>query len=172
MGVELVARVEGFGPVDIDGVSIFYICLAVLWTAALAGGMTFLYRKREMPIVKIRGLPLAFGAVILLHLYWLAVQFGYIYGARMAAAIEFWIMGIWLPFGIALFHASNSRFLHVAKMQKRFVGLEPLEHHRVSSHKKKSLIQRYRGAGYMTRMLVLICAGMAFQVRSLLDLRT
>jgi hypothetical protein len=33
-------------------------------------------------------------------------------------------MGTWFPLGIALFHASNLRFLHVAKLQKQFARPE------------------------------------------------
>lgn len=162
MGAGLEVRAAD-GPV-VDSLGVFYICFAIVWTLILIGGMVFLYRKRDMPILRIRGLPLSFGAVILLHLYWLAVQAGYIYGAYMAPGIEFWIMGIWLPFGIALFHASNSRFLYVAEMQKRFIRTGQTDLHRRPGSKKKTLVEKYRLLDYTTKMLTLVCAGMAFQV--------
>jgi hypothetical protein len=150
--------------VELDTLSVFYIAFACIWTVILLGGMSFLYAKRDMPILRIRGLPLSFGAVILLHLYWLAVQLGYIYGRFMAPSVEFWIMGIWLPFGIALFHASNSRFLYVAEMQKRFIGTNAIEPRRSPGSKNQSLWKRYQSLDYSTRMLILVCAGMGFQV--------
>ncbi|KAG7144682.1 hypothetical protein HYQ46_006573 [Verticillium longisporum] len=103
-----------------DGVAIFWTAFASLWTALLVGGMAFLWTRRDMPILRIRGLPLSFGAVVCLHLYWIACQLGTSYGHLMPNGVEFWIMGIYLPFGIALFHASNSRFLHVAKAQMKY----------------------------------------------------
>lgn len=166
MGAGLEVRADDASGPMVDGVGIFYCCLAVIWTLILVGGMTFLYKKRDMPILRIRGLPLSFGAVILLHLYWTAIQLGYIYGSLMSASIEFWIMGIWLPFGIALFHASNSRFLYVAEMQKRFISTDQIDPHRRPGAKKKTLMDKYRALDYTTKMLTLVCAGMAFQVRS------
>jgi hypothetical protein len=82
----------------------------------------------------------------------------------MAASIEYWIMGIWLPFGIALFHASNSRFLYVAKMQKRFIH-EQGESRRLSRrNKKKTLLEKYQLLDYTTKMLTVVCIGMGFQL--------
>jgi hypothetical protein len=164
----LEVRAEMPTHAELDNLGTFYVCLSVAWTAVLVGCMIFLYRKRDMPIVKIRGLPLSFGAVILLHLYWLAVQTGYIYGPFMSAAIEFWIMGIWLPFGIALFHASNSRFLYVAEMQKRFVRADTMDLTRRPGQ-KKSLVEKYRALDYTSKMLILVCTGMGFQVSTILN---
>merc|ERR1712000_15388 len=163
MGSELGARAEAPTHAVVDNLGTFYICFAVAWTSILVGCMVFLYRKRDMPIVRIRGLPLSFGAVILLHLYWLAVQTGYIYGPFMSGGVEFWIMGIWLPFGIALFHASNSRFLYVAEMQKRFIRHDTVDMNRRPGG-KKTLLQRYRALDYTSKMLTLVCAGMGFQL--------
>ncbi|VUC21972.1 unnamed protein product [Clonostachys rosea] len=156
--------IRGSAPNDfkLDGLGTFYCCFAAIWTAILIGGMVFLYRKRDMPILRIRGLALSFGSVILLHIYWLAVQFGYLYGKWMTAGVEFWIMGIWLPFGIALFHASNSRFLYVAEMQKRFIRSDTMEK-RVPQAGKKTLRQRYKALDYTTRMLAVVGTGMAIQ---------
>jgi hypothetical protein len=40
--------------------------------------------------------------------------------AFMPKDAEYWIMGTYLPCGIALFHALNSWFLHVAKHQWKY----------------------------------------------------
>lgn len=164
MGVTLEPRIDGIGEPKLDGLGTFYVVFASIWTAILAGGMYFLYRKRDMPILRIRGLPLSFGGILLLHAYWLAVQTGYIYGPWMSAATEFWIMSIWVPFGIALFHASNTRFLYVAEMQKRYVTTSALERRRSSTKKAKTLLDRWRSKDYTTRMLILVCTGMAAQL--------
>lgn len=166
MGVDLAARAAATEGFSLDGLGIFYCCFSVIWTAIVIGGMVFLYKKRDMPILRIRGLPLSFGAVILLHMYWIAVQLGYLYARYMAASIEYWIMGIWLPFGIALFHASNSRFLYVAEMQKRFVNADGADAHRVTRTQKRkmSLLEKYKTLDYTTRMLAVVCVGMGLQV--------
>ncbi|KAH7376708.1 hypothetical protein B0T11DRAFT_272810 [Plectosphaerella cucumerina] len=150
--------------VRIDGVAIFWAVFAASWTLLLMAGMSFLYSRRSMSMLRIRGLPLAFAAIALLHVYWVAVQLGYLYGHLVAADIEFWIMGIYLPFGIALFHASNSRFLHVAKAQRRYAQggrvAAPVQAARKS---RWPLVDRFRRNDYTGKMLALIFTGMAVQ---------
>lgn len=160
---ELASRAAGEAPSGLlmDGVSIWWITFSTIWTAILISGMVFLYTRRKMPILRIRGLPLSFGAVILLHIYWLAVQWGYTYGHLMPAYVEFWIMGLWLPFGIALFHASNSRFLYVAQAQKRYLRTSGESLDRTG--RSKTLWGRFRAMDYTNRMLLLVCMGMVFQ---------
>lgn len=173
-----------FGPIDtslglawrdeekpharFDSTGIFWIVFSTVWTLLLAAGMVFLYRRREMPILRIRGLLLSFGAVVLLHFYWLTVQWAYIFALLFPPAVEFWIMSIWLPFGVALFHASNSRFLYVAKSQKRSFASDGGDARPRSERVKKAggLLGRYRGLDYTNRMLVLVGIGMLFQVGS------
>lgn len=168
MGVELGVRVtEPVAPaIRTDGVAVFYACFATIYTIILVGAMAFLYRKREMPMLKIRGLHLTLAAVIFMHMWWIAVQFGYMYAPLFAAGVEYWIMSAWLPFGIALFHASNSRFLYVAEMQKRFVRTDNGDLHRVHRSKKKTLKEKYETLDYTTKMLAVVGVGMFFQVSS------
>ncbi|KPM44877.1 hypothetical protein AK830_g1664 [Neonectria ditissima] len=148
----------------LDGLGVFWIAFTLVWTLILAGGITFLYRRRDMPMLRIRGLPLSLSAVVMLHLYWGAVQTGYVYFPIAPPVVEFWIMNIWLPFGIALFHASNSRFLHVAKTQKeRFVTEKPAAS-RTNGAKSTTLVGRFKALDYTRKILYLVGAGMALQL--------
>ncbi|KAF7562153.1 hypothetical protein G7046_g1995 [Stylonectria norvegica] len=147
----------------LDGVGIFWITFLVAWTLLLAGGMAFLYRRRDMPMLRIRGLPLSFCAVIFLHLYWAAVQAAYVYGPLAPPSVEYWIMSIWLPCGIAMFHASNSRFLHVAKTQKKFFASATMPT-RATRNQRATLLGRFRGLDYTHKMLLFISIGMCFQL--------
>lgn len=149
----------------LDGLGIFWIAFATSWTVILLGGMLFLWLKRDMPILRIRGLGLSFAAVTLLHCYWFCVTTGYVYGPLMPEVAEFWIMGIWLPFGIALFHAANCRFLYVANAQKKYVkrtvdlgwdGQRP----RI----RKTLVARWQMLAYTKRVLILVGLGMVFHL--------
>lgn len=150
----------------LDGLGVFWIVFALSWTLVVAGGMTYLYRRRDMPMLRIRGLPLSFSAIVLLHLYWGAVQTGYCYGPIWPSWVEFWIMNIWLPFGIALFHASNSRFLHVANSQKkRFAEEQDMKPLKIDRPKPTTLLGRFRALDYTRKVLFLVGTGMAFQVR-------
>ncbi|KAF4983967.1 hypothetical protein FZEAL_759 [Fusarium zealandicum] len=152
------------GKAKLDGLGVFWIVFTFAWSFVLAGGMYFLWRRRDMPLLRIRGLPLSFSAIISLHLYWAAVETGYIYFPLATPEVEFWIMSTYLPFGIALFHAANSRFLHVAKAQRElFVEEKPSSRNR-RSHRPRSLIGRFKSLEYTQKIFVLIGIGMFFQL--------
>lgn len=161
--LRLMRRDEEKPHARFEGVGIVWIAFSAVWTILLVAGMAFLYRRRDMPILRIRGLLLSFGAVILLHLYWLAVQWVYVVALLFPPAVEFWIMSIWLPFGVALFHASNSRFLYVAKSQKKLFASKNARP-KSERGQKGGLIGHYRSLDYTNRMLVLVGFGMLFQV--------
>lgn len=165
MGSEFGITPETKPTARLDRVGIFWIIFAVSWSVILLCGMGFLYLKRAMPILRIRGLGLSLGAVSLLHCYWVCVTTGYVYGPLMPEVAEYWIMGIWLPFGVALFHASNCRFLYVANAQKKYVkktvdngwaGQRP----RI----RKTLVARWKLLAYSEKMLILIGLGMSCHV--------
>lgn len=157
--------------VAFDAVGVFWSVLTIVWTGVLVTGMVFLWRKRDMPHLRIRSLPLSIGAVLTLHVYWCAITLGYVYGALMPTAIEFWLMSIWLPFGIGLFQASNTQFLYVSNAQKKFVRPDSVGSSRSGLTEKlggardKSLLARFRRLEYPKRMLAYVCAGMVVQVR-------
>lgn len=79
----------------------------------------------------------------------------------LAYDIQYFFMGIWFPLGIALFHASNSRFLYVAKLQKQFTN-----DHRVQVRCDgggSSWICRFRNMSYSVRIMTFIGLGMIAQ---------
>jgi hypothetical protein len=161
MGTEFGINKDTKPELRLGAVGIFYIVFAALWTAVLLAGMIFLWIRREMPILRIRGLPLSFAAITFMHTYWLAVQLAYWYGALMPEVAEFWIMGVWFPFGIALFHASNSRFLYVADGQRKFLQRSETLSAPVS---QGGLLARWRKMDHNRRSLILILSCMGLQV--------
>ncbi|KAK3299753.1 uncharacterized protein B0H64DRAFT_357 [Chaetomium fimeti] len=151
----------------LDAVGIWWITFAGIWTTLLVCGMTFLYKKRNTPTLRLRGLSLTFAGIILLHFYWLSVQIGYSVGPLAPEVAEFWIMSIWYPFGIALFQAGNSQFLHVAKAQSRFARPPSQMKTRFDEKRpagKPSLLQRLRQMEYQKRMFMFVTIGMAVQL--------
>lgn len=148
---------------NLDGLGIFWIIFTLAWSFIVAGGMFFLWRRRDMPILRIRGLPLSFLAITILHLYWGAVQTGYVYLPLATPVVEFWIMSVYLPCGIALFHASNSRFIHVAKTQKKLFSSDAtsIKSKRVNN---RTLIGRFRSLDYTKRILIIVAACLSLQV--------
>ncbi|OAA59401.1 Regulator of G protein signaling superfamily [Cordyceps fumosorosea ARSEF 2679] len=153
---------------NLDGVGIWWVCWACIWTTLLAGSMAFLIRHRHLPMLRIRGLGLSLTAIALLHLFWISGQLGYVVGALAPPQAEYWIMGTYFPFGIALFHASNARFLHVAKRQQRFTvqgrGAGLWGPHADGGGRPGGLLGRFWGLDYSARTLVLVGLCMMLQL--------
>jgi hypothetical protein len=124
--------------------------------------MAYLIVRRDTPMLRIRGLGLSLSAIVLLHLYYAPVQFGTMIGPIMPGDAQFWIMGTLLPCGIALFHASNSRFLYVAKLQEKFVYND--RQFNTFPRRKAGLIARFQRLDYNTRICLLVGIGMIGQI--------
>lgn len=171
LGSEFGTTADTPREVRVDAVSIFFLCVCAVWTLMLAGGMIFLHTKRHLPTVRIRGLPLTFAGIVLLHMYWMTIQTGYTFGPLAPEVAEFWIMSIWYPFGVALFQAGNSQFLHVAKAQSRFA--RPPSQMTTRYDEKRgfavdnSWLGRLRRMDYSQRMFLFVTVGMACQVSGL-----
>ncbi|KAG5978496.1 hypothetical protein E4U55_006157 [Claviceps digitariae] len=162
MGSELGITADSKPQVKIDNVGIWWICWACTWTVLLLCGMGYLIRNRDAQILRIRGIGLSLSAVVLLHLYWFSVQLAYVLGPLTPGESEYWIMGTYLPLGIALFHASNSRFLYVAQAQQKYLNREssrPLQ-----SRHGWDVFRRFKNLDYTSRMVYLVGLGMGFQL--------
>ncbi|KAF7548506.1 hypothetical protein G7Z17_g7018 [Cylindrodendrum hubeiense] len=153
-------------PPKWDGVGVFYVSFCAIWSTLVFSGMAFCWFNRHNPILKIRGLPLSFAAITFLHTYWILGQITYPIGGTMplvlAYDIQYFFMGIWFPLGIALFHASNIRFLHVAKLQKQFTHPD-LRSHAGCNGAQTSWLCRLRNMNYSEIVMILIGLGMVLQ---------
>lgn len=147
---------------NLDSVGIWWLCWAGIWTFFVACGMAYLIRKRHMPMLRIRGLGLSLVAITMLHLYWISTQLFYSLAPVAPAIGEYWIMGTYFPLGIALFQASNSRFLHVAKAQSKYADQDQSQ--RGPRPRQAGYINRFKRLDYTAKMLILIGCGMVFQV--------
>jgi hypothetical protein len=107
----------------VDDVGIFWITLTCVYTTFLSSGLVYLWIHRSHPTIRIRHAGLTIAAVINLHIYWVLCALGYVLGPVFPEMLEFWIMSIYFPIGLALFQAANSRLLSVARGQERcFAG--------------------------------------------------
>lgn len=72
-------------------------------------------------------------------------------------------MSLYFPFGIALFHASNSRFLHVAKQQKELFASDEKSPSK-SRVRRGTLLGRFQALDYSKKILITVGLGMVVQV--------
>jgi hypothetical protein len=157
---------------NMDWLGVIYITVATIWTLALVLGSTFLIRNRTLPYLRIRNVPLAVGGVATLHVYLVLCMVAYVLNGNFPCATEFWIMSIYLPLGIALYHAANTQLLHVAMLQKKFAPQETESNVDGTAPKKplwRIILQKAKDYGPTKRTLHLIGIGMAVQVRYSVD---
>lgn len=147
---------------NLDAAGKFWVSWCGIWTLFVGAGMGFLWYRRDTPLLRIRDLNLSFAAIGFLHTYWMAVQFAYIANPFPPQA-EYWIMGIYLPFGIALFHASNTRFLYIAGQQRRRFVRNSYQH---GASTPTTIFGRFRRWNHTRKMLVVIGMGMVLQVKA------
>jgi hypothetical protein len=159
--------------VVLDNIGWTYLGLLIVWNVALVGGMTFLWRHRQLPSLRMRKVPLLFAGIFSLHVYGTLCIIAYPVGAFFSCTVEFWVMSIWLPIGIALFHAANSQFLHLASRQKHFAHMSVLRQTKSIDQEKAEAIANSRWkrvfaglerADNIDQTLVMISVGMVIQV--------
>ncbi|EAU31353.1 conserved hypothetical protein [Aspergillus terreus NIH2624] len=165
MGSEMGVTPDSKPQAVYSPVSIFWACWCAVWTTAVLCGMAFLIIRRDSPVIRVRGLWLSLAAVLFLHAYWAPVQFGVMIGPIMPGDAQYWIMGTYLPIGIALFHASNARFLHVAKLQKKYIrpgsSYDDMPAH---MQRRPGLIVRFKRLDYTNKTLVVVAIAIVIQL--------
>jgi hypothetical protein len=153
-------------PPKWDRVGVFYVVFCSIWTTIVVAGMAFCWYNRQLPSLKVRALPLSFGAVIFLHLYWIMAQITYPIAGTMPVVIaydvQYFVMGTWFPMGIALFHAANLQFLRVAELQRQFT--HPDLKRRIDTGAPSSTFGWTRKMDYNTKVMTFICTGVVIQV--------
>lgn len=147
-----------------------YTAIATVWSIILFCGGVFLVLNRNLPFLRIRHIPVTISAVAILHIYWILCFFAYGLNGFFPCATEYWIMNIYLPIGIALFHLSNTKLLEVAVLQRRYVDVDQ------SSNENKSLlkhnnqlrykIERFKGRSLYQKTKWIIAIGLVIQVTS------
>ncbi|KAK1595616.1 uncharacterized protein LY79DRAFT_588594 [Colletotrichum navitas] len=139
-------------PPKWDRIGIFYVTFCATWTAIVLAGMAFLWANRTHPILKIRGLPLAFGSIIFLHMYWCMAQITYPIGGTMPVVIaydvQYFVMGIWFP---------------LAKLQRLQFTDNGARYEQGCNGRKSSWLCRLRNMEYGKRLMIFIWVGIVAQ---------
>lgn len=151
-----------------------YISMAIVWSIILFSAMGFLWYHRRLPQLQMRRLPLVFAAMISLHIYYLIVLVAYVLGSAYPCVVEYWVMSILLPLGIALFQIANTQFLWIAAQQRRYMSIASLEELKID--KKTSPLDGHTGSLWqrmrkrlqnldsVTRMVIYVAVAMTVQV--------
>ncbi|KAI1623366.1 hypothetical protein EDD37DRAFT_592989 [Exophiala viscosa] len=115
-----------------DDLGKFYAAFIIAWTVLLYAGAVCLVWNRRLAFIKIRNLPLAIAAVSFLHVYLVKIFLAYTTNGHFLCSAEFWIMSIYLPFGIALFQANLIRLKSISDQQRQLLAKPPSTFHKLN----------------------------------------
>merc|ERR1711977_95890 len=112
--------------VNWDSLGKLYASIAIIWTVILALGSAWLIQNRQLPFLRMRNIPLAITSVCFLHVYLIKILLAYTTNGHFLCSAEFWIMSIYLPFGIALFQANMVNYsVSVPSKESYWLVIEP-----------------------------------------------
>ncbi|KAF1811703.1 hypothetical protein P152DRAFT_48877 [Eremomyces bilateralis CBS 781.70] len=160
-------RREGhdFGEPNLNGLGVFYICLSLLYTIFVLGGLWALWLHRDTTAVRIRGFWTIFSAVLCIHMYSMAVVLVYPLNGILKCGTEFWMMSIVLPFSVALFQASNIRLSAYYEGQRSLIN-SPTTGGRKARYptEMRGLLRWWREQNSATKTYVFIALGLTVQL--------
>lgn len=156
--------------VNWDDLGKAYAAILLAWTLTLATGIVWLLRNRRLPYIRMRNLPLAIISTVLLHVYLVKIFLAYTTNGHFTCAAEFWIMSVYLPFGIALFQANAMQLRSVSDRQGVLLqrSLSPVSSSSglMGGYRVPKFHTSWRSLTEVQRGYVYIAAGMLLQVRA------
>ncbi|KAL8852056.1 MAG: hypothetical protein Q9221_003081 [Calogaya cf. arnoldii] len=109
---------HNFVGVNLDGWGVLQLVFAVVYTIVLFVLCGILWKQRDHPIIRMRKIPMAIAAVLVLHVYVVIILIVYPLNGYFPCNAEFWIMSIYLPIGVGLFQAQNQQLLLISRGQQ------------------------------------------------------
>ncbi|KAK3104293.1 hypothetical protein LTR53_018518 [Teratosphaeriaceae sp. CCFEE 6253] len=117
-----------------------------------------------------RNLPLALASTAFLHVYLIKILLAYTTNGHFTCRAEFWIMSIYLPFGIALFQANIAQLRSISQRQRMLLSRQMSDSSLESAWSQRkaakapSLWLRWKGLSEVERSYVFIGAFMLLQL--------
>lgn len=157
---------RNWGPqVNWDSLGQFFAAFAIAWTVILYAGISWLLLNRSLPSLKMRNIPLVIAATSFLHVYLVKILLAYTTNGNFLCSAEFWIMSIYLPFGIALFQANMVQLLSISTQQRKLLdGDLNLTRRAVYPSGVRGLWARWNALNPLKQTYVFIGIGMLLQV--------
>ena len=106
------------GTPTLDNLGIVYVVLNVFWTAVVLIGSAALWQFRRHECISKRHVGLTIAAVLCLQIYWSLNMIMYPLNGAYPCDLNYWIMSIYFPLGVALFQLQNVQLLSVSARQK------------------------------------------------------
>lgn len=112
------------GPANMDALGLSIISFIGLCSALLVLGVAVLLYYRQLDFIRIRNIPLMISSVLMIHVYLIFACLTYPLNGTFPCNLEFWIMSVYFPTGVALYQAYNMQLLSLSVLQKQLL-LQP-----------------------------------------------
>ncbi|CZR60216.1 uncharacterized protein PAC_10112 [Phialocephala subalpina] len=158
---------RNWGPiVNWDSLGKLYASIAIIWTVILALSSVWLIKNRRLPFLRMRNIPLAIASVCFLQVYLVKILLAYTTNGHFLCSAEFWIMSIYLPFGIALFQANMVQLLSISTQQRKLLDGDRFSiwERRLHGYSPRGLLSRWKALTVLQKTYVGIGLGMFLQV--------
>lgn len=163
---------RNWGPLlNWDALGKAYAGAIIIWTTLLFSGIVWLIVHRHVAYIRMRNLPLAITSTCFLHIYLVKIFLAYTTNGNFTCTAEFWIMSIYLPFGISLFQANVMQLKSVSEQQgallKRQLSDTSTSELLPRQRTVHSIRARWNGLTKLRKAYVCIGAGIGIQVCAL-----
>lgn len=157
---------RNWGPlVNWDDLGKFFAAFAISWTVILYSGIAWLLYYHKLPSIRMRNVPLIIASTTCLHVYLIKIVLAYTTNGNFLCSAEFWIMSIYLPFGIALFQANMVQLLSISTQQRKLLDGDRasiLQHAHPAG--LRGIWSRWRALNPLKQAYIFIGVGMVVQV--------
>ncbi|KAK5095163.1 hypothetical protein LTS08_008326 [Lithohypha guttulata] len=149
--------------VNWDDLGKLYAGFIITWTLLLVAGASWLVLNRQLPFIRIRNLPLMIASTAFLHVYLVKILLAYTTNGHFLCSAEFWIMSIYLPFGIALYQAYLVQLRSIWEQQQSLV-LRSSSGESIRSASSTGLISRWQRLSRLHKSYFVISCFMVVQL--------
>lgn len=154
------------GPANMDALGLCIISFIILCSVLLALGVTFLLYHRRLDFIRIRNVPLMISALLMIHVYLIFACLTYPLNGTFPCNLEFWIMSVYFPTGVALYQAYNMQLLSLSVLQKKLL-IQPAKLLNKMPPPRRTvtgLRDRWSRLNLQTRTYLFIAVGVVIQV--------
>ena len=116
--LQIRTNTKPYGTPELDGLSVAYIVINVVWTSIVLVGCLAFWRFRTHETMRKRNPALVVASVLVLHVYFCFNLILYPLNGAYPCALDYWIMSVYFPLGIALFQVQHVQLLSVSARQK------------------------------------------------------
>lgn len=154
-----------WGPIILDPLAWAYIAVAVLSSVALFFGISCLIYYRHLDCVRVRNIALMTASLVAIHVYLVIALLNYPLNGEWPCSAGYWVMGFYLPIGVALFQAQNVQLLSLSALQKELTFESSTLRKRPRWRALVRFQIRWEESNLLDRMYLSIGVGFFLQVR-------